>query len=594
MSGLMGPAGFHGCLRTGILLSVALLTTWIPPMAAQFTGPADLLSSTPGGRASLVKPTLSVSKNTVVELRDMVTFYCHTDADNVTIHWTSNNFPLASNERVKLSADHKNLTILVVQREDSGSYLCEVRKGFEGQSSDGVLLNVNYGPDPVAIKLDSGVEAGDVVEVLEGQAVNFRVETQSRPASDHTWYLPTDSIQPPTTGTFTIQAVSKEHEGMYRCLVSNSVTQLSRLGVVKVQVLEKLTAPSIELPILPLVENATSVSLTCKTSHQEASVQWFLRGQPLWPSDRLTLSSQNRTLIIHGLQRDDTGPYACEVWNWGSRARSAPLRLAINYGPDQVDITPGSPSGEASTIQAMFNSSLTLHCRADSNPDARYHWTHEHSSAVHTGEQLSIEALSWEHEGIYSCTASNLITGLAQSASVLVKVVGGPPSSSLSPGAIAGIVIGILAAIALVIGLAYFLYSRKDRWTRKRPASDTTLRTTTEGPPESRCNDSMAVMLGAWDSPGLAPDKPKTVYDNELKPQWKAIGKEVLSSVSPEQDYEKQLPSVAPEGSRKPLPPTPIPEQPLVPPVSTRNPESNYEKLTNPNLSLYCKINRSA
>ncbi|CAO2626605.1 Carcinoembryonic antigen-related cell adhesion molecule 20 [Lemmus lemmus] len=330
------------------------------------------------------------------------------------------------------------------------------------------------GPDPVAIKLNSGVDVGDVVEVLEGQDVNFKVETQSRPASNYTWYLPTDSIQPPTTGTFTIQAVSKEHEGMYRCLVSNSVPQLARLGVVKVQVLgwvwnftlglgdvlkkqsvvkfsrnhqsqvtiqmhtsvfEEEPENSIEFPIPPLVENATSVSLTCKTSHQQASVQWFLRGQPLRPSDRLMLSSQNRTLVILGLQRDDTGPYECEVWNWGSRARSAPLRLAINYGPDRVDIT----------IQAMLNSSLTLHCRADSSPDARYHWTHEHSSAVHTGEQLSIEALSWEHEGIYSCTASNLVTGLARSASVLVKVVG----------------------------------------------------------------------------------KSKTVYDNELKPQWKARGKEV-------------------------------------------------------------------
>lgn len=92
---------------------------------------------------SLAKPTLSVSQSTVVELRDMVTFYCHTDVDNVTIHWTSNNSPLALNERMKLSADHKNLTILVVQREDSGSYQCDVQNGFEGQSSDAVLLNVN-------------------------------------------------------------------------------------------------------------------------------------------------------------------------------------------------------------------------------------------------------------------------------------------------------------------------------------------------------------------------------------------------------------------------------------------------------------------
>lgn len=93
--------------------------------------------------ASLAKPTLTVSQSTVIELRDMTTFYCCTDVDNVTIHWISNNSSLALNERMKLSADNKSLTILVVQREDSGSYQCEVQYGFEGQSSDTVLLNVN-------------------------------------------------------------------------------------------------------------------------------------------------------------------------------------------------------------------------------------------------------------------------------------------------------------------------------------------------------------------------------------------------------------------------------------------------------------------
>ncbi|KAL6083676.1 hypothetical protein STEG23_027667 [Scotinomys teguina] len=419
--------GSHG---TGVTDSSespsSLLTTWTSPAAAQFTRHADVLSNTQKGRASLAKPTLSVSQSIVIEQRDVATFYCDSKVENITIHWISNNSSLVLNERMKLSADHKTLTILIVQREDSGSYQCEVRHGAEGQSSDITILSVNYGPDPVAIKLDSGVTTGDTVEVMEGHTVNFWVETQSHPAPVYTWYLPTDFIQTPTTGTFTIQAVSREHAGMYRCLVSNSVTQLSRLGVVEVQVLEKLTAPSIEFPTLALVENATSVTLTCKTSHQGAGVRWFLRGQLLRPSDHLTLSPQNRTLTIHGLQRDDTGPYECEVWHWGSRARSTPLRLTINYGPDRVDITPGSASEVVSTIEAMVNSSLTLHCRTDSKPDARYHWTHEHSSEVHTGERLSLEALSREHEGIYSCTAFNDVTGLAQSASVLIKVVGKP------------------------------------------------------------------------------------------------------------------------------------------------------------------------
>lgn len=100
-----------------------------------------------------------------------------------------------------------------------------------------LVPTLSDGPDPVSIKLDSGVATGDVVEVMEGHTVNFWVETQSYPVPAYTWYPPTDSIQPSTTGTLTIRAVSREHEGMYRCLVSNSKTNLSRLGVVKVQVL---------------------------------------------------------------------------------------------------------------------------------------------------------------------------------------------------------------------------------------------------------------------------------------------------------------------------------------------------------------------
>lgn len=50
-----------------------------------------------------------------------------------------NDSPLAVNERMMLSADNKTLTILAVQREDLGSYLCD----SEGQRSDPAALTVN-------------------------------------------------------------------------------------------------------------------------------------------------------------------------------------------------------------------------------------------------------------------------------------------------------------------------------------------------------------------------------------------------------------------------------------------------------------------
>lgn len=90
------------------------------------------------------------------------------------------------------------------------------------------------GPDSVEIKLVSGVPNGEVVEVLEGATMNVQVETQSRPHAH--LVSPSDSISPPTTNTstLTVQGVSKEHEGMYRCLVSNNITQLSLLGALEV------------------------------------------------------------------------------------------------------------------------------------------------------------------------------------------------------------------------------------------------------------------------------------------------------------------------------------------------------------------------
>ncbi|XP_053761433.1 carcinoembryonic antigen-related cell adhesion molecule 20 isoform X2 [Panthera pardus] len=457
----------HSSVDADITVSASLLTMWSLPAAVQLTSDANPLTTI---QKLLARPTIAISQDTATEQRENVTFRCSTQDADVTIHWVFNDLPLVFRERVQLSTDGKTLTILTVQREDSGTYKCEAQAFHQVRSSAPTFLTVNYGPDPFEIKLESGVSRGEVVEVIEGSTVTFSVETQSHPPPAYTWFLPYDSIPPPTMSSFTIQAVSREHEGTYRCLVSNGATHLLRLGALKVRVLETLTKPHIVPPSLNLVENASSVALTCQTPHEGAGVLWLLRGQALLPSDHLVLSADNRSLVIHGLRRDDTGPYECEVWNWGSRARSEPFRLAMSYGPDRVDITSGSAPGVVGTVEAELNSSLTLQCRAESQPGAEFHWTLEQSTAVHAGQVLIIWALTWEHQGIYNCTASNPLTHLARSASVRVRVVG--PQSSLSAGAIGGIAIGILAVIALSAGLGCFLYIRNARRLSREEAED--------------------------------------------------------------------------------------------------------------------------
>ncbi|XP_024093282.3 carcinoembryonic antigen-related cell adhesion molecule 20 isoform X1 [Pongo abelii] len=595
----MGPADLWGHHWMGILLSASLWTVWSPPAAAQLTlnaNPLDVTQSedvvlpvfgtprTPqihGRSRELAKPSIAVSPGTAIEQKDMVTFYCTTKDVNITIHWVSNNLSVVFHERMQLSKDGKILTILIVQREDSGAYQCEARDALLSQSSDPIFLDVKYGPDPVEIKLESGVASGEVVEVMEGSNVTFLAETKSHPPSAYTWFL-LDSILSHTTRTFTIHAVSREHEGLYRCLVSNSATHLTQLGTLKVQVLETLTTPQVVPSSVNLVENARSVDLTCQTVNQSVNVQWFVSGQPLLPSEHLQLSADNRTLIIHGLQRNDTGPYACEVWNWGSWARSEPLKLTINYGPDQVNITRESASQMISTIEAELNSSLTLQCWAESKPGAEYRWTLEHSTGEHLGEQLIIRALTWEHDGIYNCTASNSVTGLARSASVLIKVVG-PQSSSLSSGAIAGIVIGILAVIAVASELGYFLYIRNARRPSRKTTEDPSHETSQPIPREEHPTEPS--------SESLSPE-----YCNISQLQGRIRVELMRPPDLPEETYETKLPSASPGGNS--FSPWKPPPKPLMPPLrllSTvpKNMESIYEELVNPEPNTYIQINPS-
>uniref|UniRef100_A0A667HIY5 CEA cell adhesion molecule 20 n=1 Tax=Lynx canadensis TaxID=61383 RepID=A0A667HIY5_LYNCA len=583
----MGLADLWGHHWAEILLIASLLTMWSLPAAVQLTFDANPLTTiqsekdvvlsmlgTPRGpqthrrfRELLARPTIAISQDTATEQRENLTFCCSTQDADVTIHWVFNDLPLVFHERMQLSTDGKTLTILTVQREDSGTYKCEAQAFHQVRSSAPTFLTVNYGPDPFEIKLESGVSRGEVVEVIEGSTVTFSVETQSHPPPAYTWFLPYDSIPPPTMSSFTIQAVSREHEGTYRCLVSNGATHLLRLGALTVRVLETLTKPHIVPPSLNLVENASSVALTCQTPHEGAGV-WLLRGQALLPSDHLVLSADNRSLVIHGLRRDDTGPYECEVWNWGSRARSEPFRLTMSYGPDRVDITSGSAPGVVGTVEVELNSSLTLRCRAESQPGAEFRWTLEQSTAMHAGQVLIIRALTWEHQGIYGCTASNPLTQLARSASVRVRVVG--PQSSLSAGAIGGIAIGILALIALSAGLGCFLCIRNARRFSREKAEDSIQEAATptseEEPHAESCSN--------WLSP---------MYANLPKPQGQVgVKKKEPPSVTPGNDSH---------GPRKPSPEVTL--DPLVPTLPKGNAESHYEVLVNPERNIYGQINPS-
>ncbi|XP_023969581.2 carcinoembryonic antigen-related cell adhesion molecule 6-like isoform X1 [Chrysemys picta bellii] len=226
---------------------------------------------------------------------------------------------------------------------------------------------------------------------------------------------------------------------------------------VTLRVYEKLAKPTVTLNQTQVPENGT-LTLMCNTSPRADTVLWLQNGSYLTPNTRLELSSENRTLTVLNFTWGDTGTYQCEVGNPVSTNRSEPSTVTLAYGPESARIDPPGP------VNLTLGSRLTLMCVAVSVPAPSYSWFLNGTKLPQTWSSFTFD-LTTLNLGTYKCQAHNPVTGLTASAET--EVLGSPPDaphpgahSSLSTGAVAGIVIGSLAGAALVGVGAYFLYSR--------------------------------------------------------------------------------------------------------------------------------------
>ncbi|XP_045701295.1 carcinoembryonic antigen-related cell adhesion molecule 21-like isoform X2 [Phyllostomus hastatus] len=85
-------------------------------------------------------PILLASNTTFTENKGAVVLTCYTD--ELTLQWLFNGLQLQLTERMKLSEDHRNLTIDPVKREDAGNYQCEVFNPISSFASVPVELDV--------------------------------------------------------------------------------------------------------------------------------------------------------------------------------------------------------------------------------------------------------------------------------------------------------------------------------------------------------------------------------------------------------------------------------------------------------------------
>ncbi|XP_032697746.1 carcinoembryonic antigen-related cell adhesion molecule 1-like isoform X3 [Lontra canadensis] len=204
-------------------------------------------------------------------------------------------------------------------------------------------------------------------------------------------------------GSLLFQNITLNDTGVYTLQFLNRTYDTAQVTG-QLHVFPELPKPHITSNNSNPVENVDSVLLTCEPQTQNTSYLWSVSSKSRPTSTRLELFLDNRTLTIHDVIRDDTGPYVCATRSPVSDGRSDPFTLNVLYGPDAPTISP-------SDSYYHPGANLNLSCHAASNPPAQYSWLINGRPQPYT-QELFIPNITVNDSGSYTCLASNSATRL--------------------------------------------------------------------------------------------------------------------------------------------------------------------------------------
>ncbi|XP_045426900.1 carcinoembryonic antigen-related cell adhesion molecule 1 isoform X13 [Pipistrellus kuhlii] len=283
----------------------------------------------------LHKPRITSNNSNPEEHKDPVMLTCELQTENTTYLWLINSQRLQDIARLQLSKDNRNLTLLLVTRNDMGPYECETKNPVSAGRSDPFTLNVLCGPDTPSISPSNS-------HYLRGTNLSLSCQAACNPPARYSWII-NGGPQQHTQELF-IPNITAHDSGSYICLAHNSITGLTRTTVKTITVYEPVRKPALQASNATVTEHKEAVVLTCLSNDTGISIRWLFKNQILSHKDRKKLSQGNSILTIDPVRREDAGGYQCEVFNPINSSKSDPFRLDVQYDPTLP--SPGLSDGD--------------------------------------------------------------------------------------------------------------------------------------------------------------------------------------------------------------------------------------------------------
>ncbi|XP_039244554.1 HEPACAM family member 2 isoform X6 [Pipra filicauda] len=217
-----------------------------------------------------------------------------------------------------------------------------------------------------------------------------------------------------------------------------------------------VTKPTVHTePSSGVVEYVGNITLKCILGKgTRVTYQWMKNGKRLHAGPNYTFSSNNATLLIVPVVKEDIGNYSCLVSNPVSAMESEIIAPTIYYGPYGLRVKSDKGLNIGAVFTVDMGEVILFDCSADSNPPNTYSWIRRDDNTTHVikyGPHLEVVSDKVTQKTIdYMCRAFNNMTGKRDETHFTVVVT----SVGLEKLAQKG---KSLSSLAVITGISLFL-----------------------------------------------------------------------------------------------------------------------------------------